>query len=294
MISTRFTELVGCRTPIQQAPNGDLARRAALPLAVAHAGGHGMLAAVATPRAALEATLDELAADDSRAWGVNVVVPLTPRECVELAAQRAPLLDFHQGDPDPALVDSVHQAGGLASWQIGTADEAKAAEQAGCDLIVAQGIEAAGFVRGRAGTMALLQEVLDAVSLPVLAAGGIGTARGVAAALAAGAAGVRVGTRFLAATEAGADDRYVEALVAAHAEDTVLTDRFSPPGIPIRGRVLRTALDHDHPLLAGESTGAVHGIQPAAEIVAELTQGAERLLNQVTQLLAPVPQPALR
>lgn len=294
MISTRFTELVGCRTPIQQAPNGDLARRAALPLAVAHAGGHGMLAAVATPRAALEATLDELAADNSRAWGVNVVVPLTPRECVELAAQRAPLLDFHQGDPDPALVDSVHQAGGLASWQIGTADEAKAAEQAGCDLIVAQGIEAAGFVRGRAGTMALLQEVLDAVSLPVLAAGGIGTARGVAAALAAGAAGVRVGTRFLAATEAGADDRYVEALVAAHAEDTVLTDRFSPPGIPIRGRVLRTALDHDHPLLAGESTGAVHGIQPAAEIVAELTQGAERLLNQVTQLLAPVPQPALR
>lgn len=294
MISTRFTELVGCQAPIQQAPNGELARSAALPLAVAHAGGHGMLAAVAAPRAELEATLDELAADDSRAWGVNVVVPLTPRECVELAAKRAPLLDFHQGDPDPALIDAVHQAGGLASWQIGTADEARAAEQAGCDLIIAQGIEAAGFVRGRAGTMALLQEVLEAVSLPVLAAGGIGTARGVAAALAAGAAGVRVGTRFLAAAEAGADDRYVEALTAAHAEDTVLTDRFSPPGIPIRGRVLRAALDSDHPLLAGESTAAVHGIQPAAEIVDELARGAERLLNQAAQLVTSTAQAAVR
>jgi thiamine monophosphate synthase len=253
-----------------------------------------MLAAVATPRRELEAALDELAADGSGAWGVNVVVPLTPRECVELAAERAPLVDFHQGDPAAALVDAVHQAGGLASWQIGTADEARAAEQAGCDVIVAQGIEAAGFVRGRAGTMALLQEVLDAVSVPVLAAGGIGTARGVAAALAAGAAGVRVGTRFLAAAEAEADERYVQALSAAHAEDTVLTDRFSPPGIPIRARVLRAGLDSDQPLLAGESTGAVHGVQPAADIVDELVRGAERLLSQATQLVGSVRQTAAR
>lgn len=219
---------------------------------------------------------------------------MTPRECVELAAQRAPLVDFHQGDPDKVLVDAMHQAGALASWQIGTADEARAAEQAGCDLIIAQGIEAAGFVRGRAGTMALLQEVLDAVSVPVLVAGGIGTARGVAAALAAGADGVRVGTRFLAASEAGADHRYVEALIAAHAEDTVLTDRFSPPGIPIRARVLRAELDTDHPLLAGESTAAVHGIQPAADIVDELTRGVERLLGQAAQLVTSAPQRAVR
>ncbi len=290
MISTGFTELVGCRLPIQQAPNGDLARSAALPIAVARAGGHGMLAAVTTPRAELEATLDELATGESSAWGVNVVVPLTPRECVELAAERAPLVDFHQGDPDPVLVDAVHQAQGLASWQIGTADEARAAEQAGCDLIVAQGIEAAGFVRGRAGTMALLQEVLDAVSIPVLAAGGIGTARGVAAALAAGAAGVRVGTRFLAATEAGADPHYVQALSAAHAEDTVLTDRFSPPGIPIRARVLQAGMEIGQPLLAGESTGAVQGVQPAADILRELADGAERLLCQATQLVTRAPQ----
>ena len=88
----------------------------------------------------------------------------------------------------------------------------------------------------------------------MLAAGGIGNARGVAAALAAGAAGVRVGTRFLAAAEAGVDSRYVDALAAAHAEDTVLTDRFSPPGVPIRARAVRSAVEAGEPFFAGECT----------------------------------------
>jgi nitronate monooxygenase len=294
MISTRFTALVGCSVPVQQAPIGELARTPALPIAVARAGGHGMLAALTTPLAELELALDELATAAGRMWGVNVVVPLTPRECVELAARRAPLVDFHQGDPDAALVELVHQSGGLASWQVGTAREARAAQDAGCEIIVAQGIDAAGYSRGRAGTMALLQDVLDTVSLPVLAAGGIGTARGVAAALAAGAAGVRVGTRFLAATEAGADPRYLEALIAAHAEDTLLTDRFAPPGVPLRARALRTAIEIGEPFLAGESTGAVRSVQPAADILHELADGAERLLTQGARLVEPAPEPLSR
>jgi nitronate monooxygenase len=133
--------------------------------------------------------------------------------------------------------------------------------------------------------------VLDAVSVPVLAAGGIGTARGVAAALAAGAAGVRVGTRFLAAAEAGANPRYVEALVAANAEDTLLTDQFAPPGVPLRARVLRTATEIGVPFLAGESTGAVRAVQPAGEIVRELAEGAERLLAQAARLVEVAPDP---
>jgi NAD(P)H-dependent flavin oxidoreductase YrpB (nitropropane dioxygenase family) len=250
-----------------------------------------MLAALTTPLPELESALDELAAEAGAAWGVNVVVPMTPRESVELEAERAPLVDFHQGDPDPALVEAVHRGGALASWQVGTAREARAAQDAGCDIVVAQGIDAAGYSRGRAGTMALLQAVLDAVSVPVLAAGGIGTARGVAAALAAGAAGVRVGTRFLAAAEAGADRRYVEALIAAHAEDTLLTDQFAPPGVPLRARVLRTAIEIGEPFLAGESTDAVRALQPAGEIVRELAEGAERLLTQAARLVEPAPEP---
>ena len=260
MISTRFTELTGCSVPVQQAPIGDLARTPALPMAVARAGGHGMLAAVTASPAELEPVL------------------------AELAAERAPLVDFHQGYPDASLVELVHRGGGLATWQVGTAAEARAAEDAGCDVVVAQGIEAAGFTRGRAGMLALLQEVLEAVSVPVLAGGGIGTARGVAAVLAAGAAGVRIGTRFIAAVEAGADPRYLRALAAARAEDTVLTDRFSPPGVPIEARAIRTAAAAGDPFFAGESTGAVHRAQPAAEILGELADGAEQLLLEAARL----------
>jgi nitronate monooxygenase len=286
MISTRFTELVGCSEPIQQAPIGEMARTPALPIAVAQAGGHGMLAAVATPAEELEAALAGLRAIASTSWGVNVVLPLTPRDSIELAADQAPLVDFHQGDPDATLVELVHKGGGLATWQIGTAREALAAEEAGCDLIVAQGRQAAGFTRGQAGTFALLEEVLETVSIPVLAAGGIGTARGVAAALAAGADGVRIGTRFVAAAEAGADSPYVEALAASHAEDTVLTDRFSPPGVSIRARTVRAALEAGEPFFAGESTWAVNGVLPAAEIVRELAGGAEQLLLKASRQVA--------
>jgi len=144
--------------------------------------------------------------------------------------------------------------------------------------VVAQGVDAAGYTRGRAGTMALLQEVVDAVSVPVLAAGGIGSARGFAAALAAGAAGVRVGTRFVAAAEAGTEPAYVDALTEARAEDTVITDRFAPPGVPIRARAIAAAVERGDAYYAGESTGWVRGVQPAAEIVHELTDGAEELL----------------
>jgi NAD(P)H-dependent flavin oxidoreductase YrpB (nitropropane dioxygenase family) len=96
-----------------------------------------------------------------------------------------------------------------------------------------------------------------------------------------------VGTRFLAAAEAGVDSRYVDALAAAHAEDTVLTDRFSPPGVPIRARAVRSAVEAGEPFFAGESTGAVRAVQPAAEIVHELAAGAEQLLVQAARLVEP-------
>src|SRR2546426_755377 len=105
--------------------------------------------------------------------------------------------------PDAELVEIAHAGGALVSWQLGSAAEATAAERAGCDLIVAQGTEAGGHVRGKIGLLALLGEVLPSVKVPVVAAGGIGTGRAMAAALAAGASAVRVGTRFVAAEEAG-------------------------------------------------------------------------------------------
>jgi NAD(P)H-dependent flavin oxidoreductase YrpB (nitropropane dioxygenase family) len=140
------------------------------------------------------------------------------------------------------LVQIVHAGGALAAWAVGSREEAVTAVEAGCDFIIAQGIEAGGHVRGTIGLLPLLGEVLDAVPVPVLAAGGIGTGRAMAVALAAGADGVRVGTRFAATEEAGAHPRYLAALLGARDKDTVYTDAFSVgwPDAPVR--VLRSSL----------------------------------------------------
>src|SRR5205807_2546330 len=169
----------------------------------------------------LEAKLNGIRERTARPFGVNFLIPLLDRDCVRLAAGRAKVCDFFWGEPDRTLVDLVHSAGALASWQVGSLREALAARDAGCDFIIAQGIEAGGHIRGKIGVLALLSEVLDAVDIPVLAAGGIGSGRSLAAVLAAGAAGARVGTRFIATSESAAHPSYIAALVAARAEDSI-------------------------------------------------------------------------
>ena len=231
MLATRFTELVGCTTPIQLAGMGAVATPG-LAAAVSNAGGLGMLG---TARPGLNiSTLDKILGQlrdlTSRPFGVNFIVEPgyeIDRKCFEMAAEAARVVEFFYGDPDPELVRIVHDHGSLACWQVGSRDEAVAAAEAHCDLIVAQGLEAGGHVRGRIGLHALLAEVLEAITLPVIAAGGIATGRGVATALVAGADGVRIGTRFAAASESGAHPAYVAALVAATAEDTVYSEAFS-------------------------------------------------------------------
>src|SRR5439155_3921717 len=96
-----------------------------------------------------------------------------------------------------------------------------------CDFVIAQGVEAGGHIRGQQGIMSLLPEVVSSVKIPVIAAGGIGSGRQLAAALAAGASGARIGTRFVAAAESGAHPKYIDALIRAKAEDTVITQTFS-------------------------------------------------------------------
>jgi len=316
VLETRFTSLVGCRVPLQQAGMGGVAMPP-LVLAVAEAGGLGMLGGVMLPPPVLAGMLDDLAARTRGAFGVSFLMPFLDRDAVPIAATRARVVEFFYGEPEAALVDAVHAGGALASWQVGSLGEAIAAVRAGCDLIVAQGTEAGGHVRGRVGLLPLLNAVLDAVEVPVVAAGGIGTARDVAAALAAGAAGVRVGTRFVAATECDAHPEYVAALVVAEAEDTVLTERFSTMWPNVPHRVLRSAVAAAETcpndvvgemelggsrqplprfavacptrtttgtiaamaLYAGESVGAVRCTMPAADIVHELMDGAERLLR---------------
>ena len=307
-MGTAFTRLVGCELPIQQAPIGFAAARPELPLAVAAAGGHGMLAGVRMPAADLVERLQALRAE-TRAFGVNLIEPLLEEDTLEAAAEHAPVIELYLGEPTAATVERASARGALVSWQVISGEEARAAEAAGCDMVVARGIEAGGRTKGGIGLLPLLDDVLDAVEVPVIAAGGIATARAVAAVLAAGAAAARVGTRFLAAEEAATHPVYLEALLAASGYDTVLTDAFSAPPAPRSAhRVLRSALEAaealeddvagemslgsrrvpvprfsaDNPavdttghveamaLYAGEGVGSVRRREPAAAIVADL------------------------
>ena len=310
-MATRVTELLHCDLPIQLAPMGSVSATAALPLAVAEAGGHGMYPALGLPPAALAPVLDALAA--RAAFGINFIVPLMDRASLELAIEHAPYVDFFLSDPDPALVASVHAGGAACGWQVESGEEARAAEAAGCDVVIAKGWESGGRKRIEGpALLPLLDAVLGAVALPVVAAGGIATARGVAAAFAAGAEGVRVGTRFIAAAESTAHPEWVQAVIDADAGDAVVSMAFNV-GLPEPGphRVLRSSIEAAEaltgeqagvvrmagveipvprfgaqpptrestgtiqamPFYAGQSAGAVRAIQPAAEIVAELAAG---------------------
>src|SRR5512140_802701 len=147
VIDTPFTRLVGCRAPIQLAAMPGIASPA-LAAAVAEAGGLGMIGAAGLPAAVLAASLADLGQRTRGVFGVNFLMPFLDRDVVPLAASAARIVEFFYGEPDPALVDVVHAGGALASWQVGSCEEAVAAASAGCDLVVAQGTEAGGHVRG--------------------------------------------------------------------------------------------------------------------------------------------------
>ena len=294
-----LTDLLRCDVPIQLAPMGGVSVSPALPIAVARAGAHAMYPGLVHSPETLGPKLDAL----EPPFGVNFIVPMMDRGALELACERAPYVDFFLAEPDATLVELV---GGVCGWQVETAEEARAAEAAGCDLVIAKGWESGGRKRVEGpALLPLLEETLNAVSIPVIAAGGIATARGVAAVLAAGAAGVRVGTRFIASEESDAHPKWIRAVIEASAEDAVVSEAFNV-GMPVPGphRVLRSSIDaaaavtdefageingiqlppfapsppphfatgtiEAMPFYAGQSAGAVTEVKPAAEIVAEL------------------------
>ena len=284
---TRFTEMVGCPLPLQLAALGGVGS-VELARAVSGAGGLGMVTSrLLTP------AFDEIAG----ARGINFTRP--DRAVVEevvAAARRARVIEFFWAEPDAELIKPAQAEGALVAWQVGSAEEAVAAERAGADLVVAQGVEAGGHVRGRVGLLPLLAAVLDRVQVPVIASGGIAHPRTVAGVLAAGAAAVRVGTAFVATDECDAHDEYKQALLFAQAEDTQLTEAFGGGWPDAPHRVLRSAYEaaravapqeegawpvapparafagdaRQAALYAGQGVGHVTAVKPAAEVAAWL------------------------
>jgi NAD(P)H-dependent flavin oxidoreductase YrpB (nitropropane dioxygenase family) len=242
-LETSFTRLVGCRAPIQLAVMGGGTGTPGLAAAVSEAGGLGMLSS--TFPLPVHEQLSWVRARTKEPVGVGFFAFDVPNmtEDLELAARTARVVDLFWGDPDPAVVRRIHAGGALASWQVGSVGEALAAADAGCDVVVAQGVEAGGHVRGTTPMLTLLRQVVVAVDVPVVAAGGIATGAALAAALNAGAAAARVGTRFLASVESGAHPDYVAALLSASADDTVRTTAFGEGWPDAPHRVLRSAAE---------------------------------------------------
>jgi len=241
--STPFTELVGCRLPLQMAVLGGGVGSVELAAAVSNAGGLGMLPQWAPEPA--EQRLARLRSLTASPFGMGLFAfdVETQGALLDEAARTARVVDVFWGDPDPHMVRRIHEGGALAFWQVGSLDEALAAVAAGCDAVVAQGVEAGGHVRGTTPLLDLLAQVSAAVDVPVVAAGGIATGRAMAGAMRAGASAVRIGTRLVATVEADAHPVYIAALLRAGASDTVLSTAFSAGWEDAPHRVLRSAYE---------------------------------------------------
>ncbi len=316
-LRTPVCDLLGINVPIGSAGMAGGTATAALAAAVSEAGGLGGLGGIYREgperlRAEIRATRERT----TRPFSVNLWAYIMDRApqffdvCIE---ERVPGVTFSFGPPG-AFVGKAKDAGMRVVYQVQTVAGAREAAAAGVDVIIAQGTEAGGHTGG-VTTMALVPQAVDAAAgVPVLAAGGIADGRGVAAALALGAQGVVMGTRFVCATEATPSAHaHVERVLSSNADDTIITDVFDivdgmqwPEGISGRsiatpfarewhGREdeLRQARDgiraegatpgeapeRAQSAYAGQASGLIRDVKPAAAIIADILRETEAVLR---------------
>jgi nitronate monooxygenase len=230
---------LGCESAVMQAPLG---RGAAARLAseVSRAGGLGTLGASWTDPGMLRDHIRSIARVTDRPFCVNLVLDFAQDERLEVVVEeRVPWVSFSFG-LRADLIARARAGGARVLVQVASAEAARAAASARADALIVQGVEAGGHVQSVVGLLPLLAEVRRAVSLPLLAAGGIADPASARAALAAGASAVVMGTRFVASEECDAHARYKARLLAAEGRDTVLTQLFDV-GWPAPHRVLRNS-----------------------------------------------------
>ena len=239
-LHTPVCDMLGCTYPVMLAGMGGVAR-SELVAAVIKAGGFGFLGMVREPPALIEAEILHVREKTGRPFGVNIIPAATDAALLEAEiatclALSVPAMTLFW-DVQPAVVRRLKDAGVTVVYQIGALDDAKRAEDAGADVLIAQGREAGGHVWGNEPRNRLVANVVPTVSLPVLAAGGIVSGRDLAEALSLGAQGVVIGTAFLATHEAFAHDYHKQRLVDARDGDTLLTTDFHinwPEGAKVR------------------------------------------------------------
>lgn len=314
-LRTPFCERLGIEHPVVLAGMGEVAY-ADLTAAVSDAGGLGVLGMVAAAPDDIRREMRAVRAQTSKPFGVDMLAALPEqmtRAIDTILEEGAAVFVTGLGVPEK-LIARCHEAGALVMAVCGKVSHAQRAEQAGCDAVIAQGTEAGGHT-GQIAGMALIPQTVDAVKIPVLAAGSIMDGRGLAAALAFGAQGVWMGTRFIATHEANAGRPYKERLLAADSASTRITRCYS--GKPMRvldnpyvgdwekrtGEILpfpqqmarsavtgvlgfaREDADPDRTCMpAGQGVGAIHEILPAGEVVRRVVEEARAVIGRLGAL----------
>jgi NAD(P)H-dependent flavin oxidoreductase YrpB (nitropropane dioxygenase family) len=229
-IETRFTREYGVEHPIALAPMAFVGTAPSLALAVCQAGGVGSLAAGPLPAEVVRDLIQAVKSATDRPFNVNFISILVNEAQIQTCIdERVPIVSFHWGHPPQDFIVRLHDVGIKVWEQVGSVEAAKQAVEAGVDLIVAQGSEAGGHNYGGLPTFVLVPTIRETLgSTLVLAAGGITTGRQVAAALALGADGVWIGTRFVASEEAFAHAEYKDRLLVAEGTATRLTSVYGP------------------------------------------------------------------
>jgi enoyl-[acyl-carrier protein] reductase II len=313
VIRTRFSELFGIEVPVVQAPIWP-AVSPELVAAVGEAGAIGSLGAVFASAEQVTGEIDRVRELTERPFIVNHVVPQLDEDAFAATLDARPAaVSFALGDPGD-LVARAREAGVKVLQQVHTVAQARAAADLSVDCVIAQGSEAGGQGMVAApGTLTLVPQVVDAVDpTPVLAAGGVADGRGLAAVLAAGAAGANVGTRFLASEEASAHEGWKRAIIEAESEAAVRlepwTNLFPAEGeeayavVPrvlstewverlradpalaedqaeaLRAQVIEVVTSGDpHELVpfTGQTAGLIRETLPAGEIVRRMANEAE-------------------
>lgn len=319
MITTRLCRALDLRSPVIGAPmagvaGGDLAR------AVSAAGGLGMIGIGGEATPEFVTAQSAIPRDAGLPFGIGLmawVLADRPDLLAATLAARPRLVSVSFGDPGPYVAE-LHAAGALVATSVNTRADLDRAHAAGVDVVVAQGTEAGGHT-GRRATLPLLQEVLSATGLPVVAAGGVATGAGLAAVLVAGAAGAWIGTPLLSCSEALNSPATRARVRAAGGDATVLTRAFdvaqgldwperwagralanafteqwadrpeelaAHPDVRERVRAARRSDDLDHaPVYAGESVGLVTTERSAGDVVRDLDAGAHRALRAAADLV---------